>query len=361
MPFDPDDRFIRAETPRQRSDRRLVAGWLFCICAMLLAMVALGGATRLTGSGLSIMEWAPIQGTLPPFTETEWQRLFKLYQAIPQYSLVNDGFGLAGFKHIFWLEYTHRLWGRLIGLAFAVPLVVLTLRGAIGRGLWPRLFGLLALGGLQGGVGWFMVMSGFDGDSVSVSAYRLVAHLAMALALYSALLWTGLDVLRPAARGLAPPSRTSAYRRMVAACCGMVGLTVIAGGFVAGLHAGLIYNTFPLMEGQLAPSDYAALQPFARNLTENLAAVQFDHRVLATVTAALVLATAAVGLRARRAPQGRRLAALAMVVVVLVQYALGVSTLLWAVPVPLATLHQVTAFLLLTTALVALHLARRDH
>ena len=280
MPFDLDDRFIRVETPR---DRRLVAWWLFCICGMLLVMIGLGGATRLTGSGLSIMEWAPVQGILPPFSDAEWQRLYKLYQTIPQYALVNEGFGLQGFKHIFWLEYAHRLWGRLIGVAFAVPLAVFAVRGSIGRRLWLRLSGLLVLGGLQGAVGWFMVASGFEGDSVSVSAYRLVAHLVLALALYAAILWTGLGVLHPgparAVRG-----KGAAFGRLAAACCCMVGLTIVAGGFVAGLHAGLIYNSFPWMGDGLVPPDYAALHPFSRNLTENLAAVQFDHRVLATAT-----------------------------------------------------------------------------
>ena len=351
--------FLHFETPRQRRNRHLVAGWLFCICGMLLVMIGLGGATRLTGSGLSIMEWAPIQGTLPPLSETEWQRLYALYREIPQYHLINQGFGLTGFKHIFWLEYTHRLWGRLIAMAFAIPLLVLAVRGAISRALWLRLAGLLVLGGLQGAVGWFMVASGFVGDSVAVSAYRLVAHLVLAVLLYSAILWTGLDVLRrhPQAAGRKPASRPVLFRRMAAVSCGMVGLTIVAGGFVAGLHAGLIYNTFPLMDGQWVPPDYATLQPFARNLTENLAAVQFDHRLMATATALIVLATVLAGLR-RGLAGPIRLAALAMAAAVLAQYSLGVATLLWVVPVALATAHQVTAMLLLAAALTALHLSR---
>lgn len=355
MPFDLDTTALRIETPRQRQDRRMVAGWLFAICAMLLVMVALGGATRLTGSGLSIMEWAPLLGTLPPMTDAEWQRLYRLYQEIPQYALVNQGFGLDGFKHIFWLEWTHRLWGRLIGLAFAVPLAAFVARRAIRRGLWLRLGALLVLGGLQGAVGWFMVASGFAADSTAVSAYRLVAHLTLALALYAAILWTALGVLRPGPRRLVT---APGFRRLLGVACVAVGVTIVAGGFVAGLHAGRVYNEFPWMGDGLVPSDYAALQPFARNLTENLAAVQFDHRVLATATALLVLATVWLGLRSPL-PRPVRRAVLAMGGAVLLQYVLGVGTLLWVVPVALATAHQATAVLLLTAALVTLHLDRR--
>ena len=356
MPFDLDTTRNWTETPRQRQDRHWVAGWLFVICGMLLVMIVLGGTTRLTGSGLSIMEWAPIMGALPPLSDAEWQRLFKLYQAIPQYELINQGFGLAGFKHIFWLEWSHRVWGPLIGLAFAGPLVVFMVRGAIRRKLWLRLAAFLVLGGLQGAVGWFMVASGFAADSTAVSAYRLVAHLALALALYAAILWTGLGVLRPGPRRL---TTGPAFRVLLTACCVLVGLTILAGGFVAGLHAGLIYNDFPLMGDGLVPQDYATMHPFLRNLTENVAAVQFDHRLLATGTAALVLATVSVGLNSPL-PRQVRQAAGVMGVAVLAQYTLGVCTLLWVVPVDLAVAHQATAVLLLTAALVALHLDRRS-
>jgi heme a synthase len=355
MPFDIDDRLSRTETPRQRQDRRLVAGWLFVICAMLVVMVGLGGATRLTGSGLSIMEWAPLSGALPPWSDAEWRRLFALYQQIPQYALMHAGFGLAGFKHIFWLEWTHRLWGRLIGIAFAVPLLIFWARGLVRRGLWLRLLAFFVIGGLQGGVGWFMVASGFEADSTQVSAYRLVAHLVLALALYAAILWTALGVLRPGGRRIAS---SRAFRRLITLACCLVGLTIVAGGFVAGLHAGLIYNTFPLMGDSLAPPEYASMHPFLRNLTENLATVQFDHRLLATTTAVVVLATAVTGLLAPL-PRRVRLAAATMGAVVMVQYGLGVATLLSFVPEGLATVHQVTAVLLLTAGLVTLHFDRR--
>lgn len=338
----------------RRPAPRAVATWLFVICAMLLVMIALGGATRLTGSGLSIMEWAPLMGTLPPLSEAEWRRLYALYQQIPQYSLVNQGFGIEGFKGIFWLEWTHRLWGRLIGLAFLLPLIWFAARGAIDGRLARRLGLLFLLGGLQGAIGWFMVASGFAADSTAVSPYRLVVHLTMALVLYSVILWTALNLWRDGAPAVADPAAPlPALRRLSVAVLHLVALTVVAGGFVAGLHAGLTYNTFPLMDGRLVPEGYWAL-PGLRNLTENIPAVQFDHRLLATSTALLALGTAAYGLRAGvRGVLRTRLLLLGGAV--LAQYVLGVSTLLWVVPVPLATAHQAMAVLLLTAALALLH------
>ena len=354
MPFDvPDVRSADHAAPdRDRRNSRAVALWLFAMCGMILVMIGLGGATRLTGSGLSIMEWAPFRGALPPLSEAEWHRLYALYQQIPQYALLNEGFGLEGFKRIFWLEYLHRLWGRLIGLAFLLPLVWLWWRGAIDRRLRPRLVLLFVLGGLQGAVGWFMVASGFFPDSTAVSPYRLVVHLVLALVLYGAILWTGLSVLRPVPAPAGPPG----LRRAVLACCVLAGLTIVAGGFVAGLKAGLTYNTFPLMDGRLVPDGYGTLQPFLRNLTENIAAVQFDHRLLATLTTATVLATLAWGWRHARG--AARPALLALGGAVGVQYALGIATLLLVVPAGLGTAHQVTAVLVLTAALAALHALR---
>jgi heme a synthase len=356
MPFDVRD--FPGARPEDRAagrhSRRLVAIWLFSVAGMVLVMIVLGGVTRLTGSGLSIMEWAPIAGALPPMSDAEWRRLFHLYQQIPQYYLVNEGLGLAGFKQIFWLEWTHRLWGRLIGLAFAVPLIWFWATGRIERRLRPRLALLLVLGGLQGAVGWFMVASGFEPEAIAVSPYRLVIHLALALTVYVAILWTGLSVLHPM------PPRPPAARllhRLAWACCGCVALTMLAGGFVAGMHAGFEYNTFPLMDGRLVPQDYARLEPFVRNLTENTATVQFDHRLLATLTVLVIVATLVAGF-AVRPPRGSRFALFALVSAASVQYLLGVATLLLAVPIALATLHQAAAALLLSAAIVLLHTSR---
>ncbi len=353
MPFDIQEFETATSDPATRRNRLMVAGWLFAMCAMILVMIVLGGATRLTGSGLSIMEWAPLSGALPPLSQSEWERLYKLYQQIPQYALVNRGFGIDGFKHIFWLEWVHRLWGRLIGAAFLLPLIWLWARGAIEPRLRPRLALLFVLGGLQGAVGWFMVASGFMADTTAVSPYRLVVHLAMALVLYAALLWTGLSVLRPLPERAAP----AVTRRLIRLAVPLVALTILAGGFVAGLHAGLVDNTFPLMQGRLAPPDYAQLDPFIRNLTENATAVQFNHRLLATLTALVVAATVGVGLR-QMPPGLPRGALLALGLAVAVQYALGVATLLWIVPPGLATAHQAVAVLVLTAALVSLHTLR---
>ena len=353
MPFDNAGTTVAQDAATR--NRRVVALWLFAMCGMVLVMVTLGGATRLTGSGLSIMEWAPLRGALPPLSDAEWHRLYALYQSIPQYELVNKGFGLEGFKEIFWLEWAHRLWGRLIGLAFLLPLIWFAVRGRIERRLVPRLALLFVLGGMQGAVGWFMVASGFAAQSTAVSPYRLVVHLSLALVLYAALLWTALSLWRADAPA---PASSPALRRWTAATCALVAVTVVAGGFVAGLRAGLTYNTWPLMDGRWVPEGYALLDPVLRNLTENVAAVQFNHRLLATLTTLAATVTAWIGLREAMDPRVRR-ASLALGATVVAQYVLGITTLLWVVPVGLGTAHQTVAVLVLTAALVALHLQRR--
>ncbi len=327
---------------------RPVAIWLFLVAAAILVMIALGGATRLTGSGLSIMEWAPLMGTLPPMTEAEWQRLFALYRQIPQYDLVNQGFGLEGFKRIFWLEWAHRLWGRTIGLMFLLPLIRFWWTGRVSRALRWRLALLFVLGGMQGAVGWFMVASGFLPDTTAVSPYRLVVHLGLALILYAAIVWTGLSQLPPS--GVVGPV-PRVFGALVRLGTTAVATTILAGGFVAGLHAGLAYNTFPLMEGALVPPGYANLHPFIRNMTENIAAVQFDHRLLATATLTIALAIVATGWGV----PGLRRKVAAVGAIAGAQYGLGIWTLLAVVPIDLAVAHQVGAALLLTACLVLLH------
>jgi cytochrome c oxidase assembly protein subunit 15 len=351
VPFDPAPASFRSAF---RRNRRLIAAWLLLLCAMVFVMVVLGGATRLTGSGLSIMEWAPLSGALPPLSHAEWQRLFRLYQSIPQARLLNPDMTLSGFQHIFWLEWVHRLWGRLLGVVLLVPLIVFAARRAIPRWLGLRLLLLFLLGGLQGAVGWFMVASGFDDGSTAVAADRLVAHLLLALVLYAALLWTALSVLRP----LRLYRRPTGLPLLLGLTCAAVICTVAAGGLVAGLHAGLIDNTFPLMEGHLVPPDYAAL-PFPRDLFQNLSAVQFDHRALATLTGLLALGTAVAGLPRRATPPALQWGLGAMALAVGMQYALGIATLLSVVAIPVAVAHQAGAVLLLTAALCCLHFATR--
>ena len=353
MPFDSP---ARASVPTEATtDRLALARFLLFVAGLVWVMVAIGGATRLTGSGLSIMEWAPLAGFLPPLSEAEWQRLFGLYRTIPQYALVNQGFGIDGFKEIFWLEWIHRFWGRLIGLAYVGGLAWFWLRGRVPPGLKPRLLLLLALGGLQGAIGWFMVASGFQADRTAVSPYRLVMHLGMAFLLYGVLVWTALSLLRP--RPLAEPA-PPALRRWIHVAAGLAVLAMLAGGFVAGIRAGFDYNTFPLMEGRLVPQGYWVLEPTWKNLTANIAAVQFNHRLLATAT--LVAAAWAAFLAGRSLPRGRvRGAAMGLAIAIGLQYALGVATLLAVVPVWLGTLHQAVAVLVLTGALLALHALRR--
>jgi len=355
MPFDPPPPpHPAAQAGTRHSHARAVAFWLLGVAGLVWIMVAIGGATRLTGSGLSIMEWAPLSGTLPPLSEAEWQRLYDLYRTIPQYALVNQGFGMEGFKQIFWLEWLHRFWGRLIGLAYAAGLAWFWLRGQIPAGSKPRLLGLLALGGLQGAIGWYMVASGFQADRTEVSPYRLVIHLGLALLIFAALVWTALGLLRP--QGSAPAEARPVRRMLKVATWSLVG-AMLAGGFVAGIRAGLSFNTFPLMDGQLVPDGYWLLSPAWTNLTANVAAVQFNHRLLATLTA--LMAIGAVWAALRRLPDGgARRAVLGFGAAVALQYALGVATLVYVVPVSLGTLHQAVAVLVLATALVALHALR---
>jgi cytochrome c oxidase assembly protein subunit 15 len=331
--------------------RRAVALWLIGCCTMILAMVVIGGVTRLTESGLSITEWRPLAGALPPLSEAEWQGTFAAYQQIPQFQLVNHAMTLEQFKGIFWWEYLHRLWGRLIGLAFALPLLGFWLGGRLPPGLAPRLVLLLALGGLQGLVGWWMVKSGLS-QRIDVSQYRLTIHLGLALVVYVAMLWTALDLLRPAPLALPPAAR--GLRRHLAAAAALVAVTMAMGGFVAGLKAGFIYNSFPLMGGEVLPADAWSLEPIWRNLTENPVLAQFVHRWLAILTLVTVLA---LWLRARSAslPRVAALPLDLMAGMALIQVALGISTLLLVVPIPLAAAHQAGAVVLLTLATVALH------
>ncbi len=356
MPFDVRD-FPAAPPEDQaagRRNRRLVSAWLFAMCAMLLVMIALGGATRLSGSGLSIMEWAPLLGTLPPLSEAEWQRLFGLYKTIPQYALVNTGMDLAGFKGIFWLEWLHRFWGRVLGVAFLGPLVWFWATGRIERRLRPRLACIFVLGGMQGVVGWFMVASGFFPDATAVAPIRLVVHLSLALVLYAAVFWTGLLVRHPYP---APDVPRPGLRALVIAAVVLIALTILAGGFVAGLKAGLTYNTFPLMDGRLVPVGYARLEPFWRNLMENIATVQFNHRVLATLTL-IVVSIAFVGAWRVPAAHPARLALVALGALGAVQYVIGIVTLVLVVPMDMGTLHQAMAVLVLTAALAGLYALR---
>jgi cytochrome c oxidase assembly protein subunit 15 len=334
-----------------------VAAWLFVCCALIALMVVVGGITRLTLSGLSITEWKPVIGIVPPLSAADWAAEFAKYRQIPEYRVVHFAMTLDEFKSIYFWEYAHRLLGRLIGVAFAVPFIWFLARRRLPRRLVPPLAGILLLGFGQGALGWYMVESGLA-DRVEVSQYRLVAHLALALAIYAAILWVALGVVRGPAL---PEDRRSGsspgWRRAAEAVLLLVTLTIVAGGFVAGTHAGLTYNTFPLMDGRLVPAGYARLHPFFLNWFENIAAVQFDHRALAAATTGGVLALWAAGLRAVL-PQPTRVALNALLAAIALQVMLGVSTLLLVVPVPLAAAHQAAAVLVLTAAILLRHALR---
>jgi heme a synthase len=319
---------------------------------MIFLMVMIGGITRLTESGLSITQWQPVSGTLPPLDAAQWQSAFEQYQAIPQYRAIHPGMTLGEFKLIFFWEYLHRLWGRLIGVAFAVPFLYFLLRGRIARRLAPQLAGLFVLGGLQGALGWYMVESGLA-ERVEVSQYRLAAHLLAAVLIYVAMLWVALDLLAPAIPPIAD-RRRAGLRRALSAATGLVLVTLTAGAFVAGLRGGLMYNTFPLMNGGFAPAEYWALSPWYLNWFENPGAAQFDHRLLAEATWAVVALLWLYGLRLEL-PRGVRRTLHALFAAATLQAALGIATLLLDVPLSLAVAHQAGAMLLLTAAVLARH------
>ena len=323
---------------------RAIGLWLLVVAAMVGAMTVIGGVTRLTESGLSMVEWRPLIGTLPPFSDAEWARVFALYQTSPEYQKINSGMSLAEFKQIFWWEYIHRFWGRLIGLAYAAPLAFFWIRCWIPKALRIRMIALLALGGSQGVIGWWMVKSGLV-DRPDVSHYRLAVHLGMAFIIAGALVWTALDLLSARPKRDAP----TGLRRLAWATLAALFLVIILGAFVAGTNAGMIYNTFPLMDGRLLPPDYAALSPWWRNGLESIGAIQFHHRWAAVLTALLIIL---LWLSARNtAPESaQRRTASILALLAVVQVGLGIATLLSVVWIPLAALHQAIALMLFVTA-----------
>lgn len=330
---------------------RAIALWLLVVCALIFTMVVLGGVTRLTHSGLSIVEWKPLVGTIPPLTHADWLELFEKYQLTPEYQKVNVGMDLAGFQNIFWLEYFHRLLGRLIGLAFLLPFVYFLVRKQVERALAPKLWLLFALGAAQGLLGWLMVASGLV-DVPRVSPYRLTAHLGMALLIYGFMLWVALGLLWPR-----PAASVAPLRRHGLGVTALLVITFLAGGFVAGTRAGFAFNDWPWMHGHFIPEGLYAMQPLWADWFENIATVQFHHRLLAYL---LVVAIPAWWWMARRhtldgVTRGVFNLLLAMLAV---QVLLGIFTLIYVVPVPLAGAHQAGAMVLFTLALVLNHRLR---
>jgi cytochrome c oxidase assembly protein subunit 15 len=308
-----------------RAHRR-VAAWLFLCCALVFAMVVVGGVTRLTHSGLSIVEWQPIVGTLPPLNDAQWQEAFAKYQLTPEYRQVNAGMALAEFKGIFWWEYFHRLLGRAIGVVFFLPLVWFALRREIPRGIVGKLAAIFALGALQGAMGWYMVQSGLV-DDPRVSQFRLTAHLALALAIFAAMFWIGLSLSFPQ-RAVLHSSRQRRARAFAFALAALVFVMALTGGFVAGIRAGFAYNTFPLMNGALVPPEILLLTPAWRNFFYNMATVQFDHRAMAWLLALLVPSLWWTLRRTRGLPARARTGADLLLLLVALQIGLGIATAL---------------------------------
>jgi cytochrome c oxidase assembly protein subunit 15 len=347
---------LGASAARPATAERAIGAWLLALAGMVLVQVMLGAITRLTGSGLSIMEWRPIMGAIPPLNDGEWHRVFGLYQRIAEYKLVNAGMPLDEFKSIFWWEYLHRLWGRLIGVAFLAPFLWFWVRGHLRGRSVRRLIAIFALGGLQGLMGWIMVASGFA-ERTDVSQYRLVLHLLLALVIYGALLWCALDMLYPARLRTQPPIHRL-LRRHGWIMMAIIMFEIAIGGFVAGLHGGLVYTNFPMMGEHWVAPDLFSQSPWWANFFENPVTAQFLHR-LAAGFVAIALITLVV--RARRADLGqdvkRRFYYLPFGL--LGQAMLGIATLMLVVPLPLAVAHQAGAFVLFTLGLYALHGLRR--
>jgi len=324
---------------------RAVRLWLGLVAALIFVMVLVGGATRLTESGLSIVEWKPVTGVLPPLTEADWRAEFAKYQAIPQYRMVNRGMSPDDFKTIYWWEWVHRLLGRVIGVVFLLPFLFFLWRGWIEPHLRPRLWVIFGLGALQGAVGWWMVASGLS-ERVDVSQYRLATHLLLACLIYVAVLWTAAGLKR---KGEQTPLR---LRAGAVVLLGLVLLQIYLGALVAGLDAGMTYNTWPTIEGQFIPpvDELFPTAPWWRHLFENWLTVQFDHRMVGYVVWFGALVHAVAVLRGPR--RSDAMWALALAAAVTIQAAFGIFTLLYQVPIALALAHQAMAIVVLTVAVL---------
>ena len=335
--------------------QKAVALWLLVVCAAVFAMVVLGGVTRLTNSGLSIVDWRPITGVLPPLSDAGWREAFARYQEFPEYQKINLGMTLGEFKSIFWFEFAHRLVGRLLGFIFFVPFIWFLVTRRVDRALAPKLVAMFVLGGLQGLLGWFMVKSGLV-DRPDVSHLRLTAHLGLAVLIYGYMLWVALGLLTPRAGALRYGEEKLGH--LARALVPWIFFVILTGGLVAGLDAGFAYNTFPLMDGDFVPGGFLEQTPWPANFLDNIATVQFDHRWLAILTAAAVVG---LWIWARRSGlQGRAaLAVHLLLAAVGGQVVLGISTLVLVVPVPLAAAHQAGALLLFTAAIFCAHSLRR--
>ena len=329
---------------------RQIATWLLFCAAVIFGMILLGGVTRLTNSGLSMVEWKPLIGVIPPLSEQAWQAVFAKYQQFPEYQKINHGMSLEGFKSIFMYEYLHRVLGRLIGVIFLLPMLYFALRRRLRPGLMPKLVILFFLGGLQGLLGWYMVKSGLVSNP-HVSQYRLTAHLGVAVAIYAYMLWVAFDLLFPVVG--AGNDTTRRYARWSLALVALVYLMILSGGLVAGTDAGFAYGTWPLMGDSFIPRGLYAGTPAWLSAFEDITTIQFNHRMFAYLLFVLINGFA-FGVYRHMAGRGR-LAVVLLVLALLLQVTLGISTLLLQVPVAVAAAHQCGAVLLLSVVLFTSH------
>ena len=333
---------------------RQISNWLFFVCVAIFIMLVIGGATRLTHSGLSMVEWKPLIGWIPPLNEMQWAETFGKYQQTPEFKHFNSDMTVAGFKEIFMLEYIHRVWGRLIGLFFFIPFVYFLVKGKVKKSLKPKLALMLVLGGLQGLMGWYMVKSGLV-DNPHVSQYRLTAHLMLAFLVYGFILWTALGLRYP--EKCQQNASFPLLRTLTLALTAWIVLTIASGGFVAGLKAGFAFNTFPLMDGSFVPEGYWLLTPWYLNFFDAIASVQFDHRILAESTLLFVIALYVFSKRFDLSARAK-LAFHALIGMTVIQLSLGIATLLLVVPVVLGVVHQAGAMVLFSIVLIVGHSLR---
>jgi cytochrome c oxidase assembly protein subunit 15 len=335
----------------------LISQWLIICLFLIFVMVVLGGVTRLTGSGLSMVNWHPIHGVVPPLTSEQWSEEFGNYQQSPEFQKINRDMSVSEFKSIFWFEYSHRLLGRMIGLVFLLPFLYFWWRKKIKPGLTPKLMVMFLLGGLQGLLGWYMVKSGLVSNP-HVSQYRLTAHLLSAILIYAYIFWIILDLRRNCPYQTFQQSTIAAWRKISLGLIVLLLITIVSGGFVAGLKAGMIFNTFPLMNGEWIPEGVGALSPWYLNLFENKVTVQFVHRLLAIATGLLLLGwffKGRVGFEDSVVIRSFKLVGM----MVIIQVVLGISTLLMQVPVWLGATHQAGALLLFSAMLFNVHALSR--
>ncbi len=333
-----------------------IAYWLLAVCGLVFVVVVVGGITRLTHSGLSITEWQPIAGTVPPLSTADWDETFAKYRATPQYQQANSGMSLAEFKGIFWWEYVHRLLGRLIGLAFLIPFMWFILRRQVPHGYRLALGLIFVLGGAQGALGWYMVQSGLI-DEPRVSQFRLTAHLGLAFVIFAAMFWCALSLLYPR-RIPKPGLGERSVRSWAYGIVALVFAMVLSGGLVAGIGAGRAYSTFPLMNGYVAPPEIFMLEPWWMNFFYNMATVQFDHRAIAWL---LALTVPVLWWKIRRdtsaSPRARQ-GVHGLLAMLAIQATLGIATLVNGVPLQLAILHQAGGLVLFACALNVAHALR---